>query len=59
MTKRGLLRILAPHFVAGVEYENGRVVRAAPILRRALLGKTGAEVAAVCRRRGWSWERVE
>lgn len=58
--RRPLVRVVAPTFVAGIEAdESGRVVSAAPILRRALLGKTGAEVAAICAARGWRWERVE
>jgi hypothetical protein len=51
-----LIRIVAPRFVAGLEADT-RVVRAAPILRH-LLGMSGAEVAAVCIRRGWRWERT-
>jgi hypothetical protein len=42
-------------FVAGVDAEDGRVVRAAPILWRALMGCTGEEFVACCAARGWEW----
>jgi hypothetical protein len=34
--KDGLYLVVTPSFVAGLVVENGRVVRAAPILRRRL-----------------------
>jgi hypothetical protein len=54
---RTLIRIVAPHFVAGLEAEHGRVVRAAPILRY-MLGWEGARVAGYCRSKRWTWERL-
>jgi hypothetical protein len=42
-------------FAAGVEAEDGRVVRAAPILWRALMGCTGDEFVTCCKARGWEW----
>jgi hypothetical protein len=56
MVSRVLVRIVAPHFVAGVEADNGRVVRAAPILHY-MLGWTGGRLASYCARKGWTWER--
>lgn len=53
-----LVRVVAPHFVAGIVARDGVVVRAAPILRRRVLGKNGREVAACCAREGWTWEVV-
>lgn len=52
-----LIRIVAPHFVAGIVPETGRVVTAAPILRY-MTGWTGAQVADYCRAKGWTWERI-
>lgn len=51
------IRIVAPHFVAGIDAEDGRVVEAAPILRY-MIGWTGPQVAAYCTRKGWTWERL-
>lgn len=50
--KMMLVRVVARHFVAGFETD-GIVRRAAPILRRAILGKTDAEARKVIRSRGW------
>lgn len=58
LDSRPLVRIVAPHFVAGLEAdERGRVVRTAPILRW-MMGMTGAMVAGHCAGRGWTWERI-
>ncbi len=46
-----LLRITAPHFVAGAEFD-GRCVRAAPILRW-MLGLSLTSVLQYCERKGW------
>jgi len=53
-----MLRIVAPHFVAGLIHHDGRVVEAAPILR-FMVGWSGRQVAGYCARRGWAWERVK
>lgn len=50
-----LIRILAPHFVAGLLHDGQRVCRAAPILRWAV-GKQVGVVQAYCQRKGWGWE---
>jgi hypothetical protein len=52
-----LIRIEAPHFVAGIEARDGRVVRTAPILAY-MLGWDGARVAQYAKRRGWTWQRL-
>lgn len=54
-----LVRIVASHFVAGLEASDGRVVRTAPILRRRMAGLTGREVATICKRQGWTWEVID
>ena len=52
-----LVRIVAPHFVAAVVADT--VVReCAPILSY-MTGWNGRQVADYCKRKGWSWERVE
>jgi hypothetical protein len=52
-----LVRIVAPHFVAAVVADS--VVReCAPILSY-MMGWNGRQVADYCKRKGWSWERVE
>ena len=53
-----LVRITAPHFVAGLVAEAGRVYIAAPILRY-MVGWTGNQVADYCAGKRWTWERVE
>lgn len=52
-----LIRIVAPHFVAGLLVDNGRVVVAAPILRY-MIGWTGRQVGAYCAQKRWTWERL-
>jgi hypothetical protein len=47
-----LVRVVAPHFVAGFETD-GKVRRAAPILHRDLIGLTDAEARIVIHRKGW------
>lgn len=51
-----LIRITAPHFVAGLEAD-GTVKRTAPILGY-MLGWDGRKVADYCKAKGWTWERV-
>jgi len=46
-------------FCAGVVARDGRVIEVAPILRRHIIkGMTGTGVAAVCREKCWTWEKV-
>lgn len=48
-----LVRVVAPHFVAGLEVDGeGRCILAAPILRWCE-GKTRDELRAYFARRGW------
>lgn len=53
-----IVRVVAPHFVAGLVLENGRVVKAAPILRWAV-GRTLPAIEQYCYRRQWILERVK
>lgn len=47
-----LVRIETPHFVAGLEIEGGRVVRAAPILKY-MVGWPATRVREYAHRRAW------
>lgn len=49
-------RIVAPHFVAGVIVEDGRVVRAAPIVGY-MKGWPEERVRAYVARKGWTATR--
>lgn len=51
-----LIRIIAPHFVAGFETD-GIVRRAAPIIKY-LIGKTDDEVQEYIRHKGWKGENI-
>lgn len=49
-----LYRIATPYSVAGVEANStGQIVFAAPILRRAWLGRQISELLAHCQAKGW------
>jgi hypothetical protein len=58
-TLRGaiLVRIVAPHFVAGIIAIDGAVFRTAPILHFTM-GWDGRRVARYCDRNGWTWQLV-
>lgn len=47
------LRVTAPHFVAGIRFEDGVAREAAPVLRWAL-GKTETWFRDYAARKGWS-----
>lgn len=47
-----LVRVEAPHFVAGLVIEDGRCIEAAPILRWAI-GKSESYLRSYIRRRAW------
>lgn len=49
---RKFVRVVAPHFVAGLECANGRCTEAAPILRW-LKGKSEEELRALFAAKGW------
>ena len=53
-----LVRISAPHFVAGIVARDGRVVLAAPIVYY-MVGWDGRRVADYCAAKNWTWERVD
>lgn len=54
MTKpETLVRVVAPHFVAGFVMVDGRCTEAAPILRKACIGKPAQPLRNYFIRRGW------
>lgn len=54
---RVLVRVVAPHFTAGLVFEGKRVVEAAPILRWTM--RHDADwLAAYFKRKGWEAKRV-
>jgi hypothetical protein len=53
-----LCRIEAPHFVAGIIAMDGRVIRAAPILKY-MLGWNGVAVRDYCRKKHWALQVVK
>lgn len=48
-----LVRVVTPYFVAGLIVRDGRVVEAAPILRKKLLGATEDGARLVIKAHGW------
>lgn len=48
-----LVRVVAKHFVAGFVFEDGRVKQCAPILRKAISGKTQDQIRVICAAKGW------
>jgi hypothetical protein len=48
-----LVRVVAPHFVAGFVMVDGRCTEAAPILRKMCLGKPAGPLRELFARRGW------
>jgi hypothetical protein len=54
-----LIAIYGPRFCAGVVARDGRVIQAAPIVALHIRkGMDGAQVAATCKVKGWTWEVV-
>lgn len=55
-----LVRVIAPHFVAGLEFsithEQWVCTNAAPILRKACVGRAADTVYQYVASRGWTWE---
>lgn len=47
-----LVRVVAPHFCAGLVIVKGRCIEAAPILKWAI-GKSAAELSAYFKSKGW------
>jgi hypothetical protein len=54
-----LIRVVAPHFVAGAIARDGQIEECAPILRRHVMWLTGDAFVAVCKGNGWTWEIVD
>lgn len=50
--KTVLVRVVAPHFVAGVIYDGSLCIEAAPILKR-WRGKYWRELKRYAQRKGW------
>ena len=53
-----MIRITAPHFVAGLVLERWLVTRAAPVLSY-MVGWEDARVYKYCQRKNWAWEDVQ
>jgi len=53
-----LVRVVAPHFVAGLVVEGSYCADAAPILRRDCIGKSADELRAVFKIKGWRATKV-
>ena len=55
-----LVQVKGPNFVAAfVVGDNGMVERAAPILRKHVMGKPDAEARRACRLKRWTVEEIE
>ena len=52
-----VVRITAPHFVAGLVFQRQRVIEAAPILRY-MIGWASGQMIRYCKGKRWTWERV-
>lgn len=52
-----LVRVEAPHFVAGIVFVEGVCTEAAPIMRWAA-GKSARELAAYFKRKGWIAKKI-
>lgn len=50
-----MIRIVAPHFVAGVVLSRGKVSRSAPILKY-MTGWTRGQVIGYCAKKHWQFE---
>src|SRR5262245_40073478 len=53
-----LVRVVAPHFVAGVVARDGRIVEAAPILYW-MMGFDGRQFFKACSQRLWHFETID
>lgn len=52
-----LLRITAPHFVAGVIFKDKRPVEAAPIIKY-MERMTAAQIKSYLQYKNWKWEWI-
>ena len=50
--QRSLYQIIAPHFTAGIEIEDGHCIRCAPIIRY-MMGKSYWWIRSYCRTKVW------
>lgn len=56
--KDGLYQVDGGHFIAGLILKEGVVVKAAPIIRKLLLGRKKNELFGYCAGRHWKLERI-
>jgi hypothetical protein len=49
-----LVQVRAPHFCAGFVTEDGKVIKAAPIIYRRFIGKSDAWVRHYIKQQGWT-----
>ena len=59
MAESMLVRVTASHFVAGFVIEDGRVVRAAPILSKRFIGITEDRARQIIKHFGWKVEEID
>ena len=48
-----LIRVVGPHFVAGFAIEDGKVIRAAPILSKSFIGLSEDDARKIIARFNW------
>lgn len=51
------IRIVAPHFCAGLDLDGSRATNAAPIISY-MRGWTADKIASYCERKGWQWSYI-
>ena len=54
-----LFQVTAPHFCAGIVVSYGRIVRAAPILRRTANGRLFSWFETHCKAKRWDIREVQ
>lgn len=54
-----LVRIEAPYFVAGLIVTDNTVTETAPILRKALLGKSRDQARTIIKSKGWKATEIK
>jgi hypothetical protein len=54
-----IAQITAPHFVAGLELENGKVARIAAPIIGYMIGWTEANIQQYVKRKGWKYEPLK
>lgn len=54
-----LVRVVAPHFVAGFITDGNKVVRSAPILSKRFIGLSEKTARKVIEHFNWQWSVIE